>query len=200
MKTGADADSPDRRSPVEDGDVPVKSRLLKGLFLAFCCWHAVFLVISIIPGPRGWDESRNPALNLYELVLGGQQQWNLFFTIPVQHSFDARLEGEDEAGGRITAGCVLPGFKPYPKPHNSRYYVLFNQLIFSSNLTGYRDAYLRKAGQLLPAQRESGAGEHWALVLDAQYTRNLFYSRRGGQMSLPFRKVFDLPVQGENPQ
>ena len=186
--------APEQGSPAEAGGVPVRSCLLTGLLLAFCCWHAVFLVISLIPPPPGRDDPGNPAVDLYRLVLGGRQQWNMFETIPVLHSMDVRLEGEDEAGRKITAGCVLPGFKPYPKPEESRYYVLFYRLMLFDNKIAFQETYLRKAAQLISARRGSGAGGKWSLVMDLEYTRNLVHSRRDGQIPMLHTKTFALPI------
>jgi hypothetical protein len=187
--------SPDDASPGDDAGILKKNPWLKGLLLVFCCCHAVFLCISIIPG----SHFGNPAMELYRLVVGGQQQWNMFSTIPVQHSMDLHFEGENEEGDKMTAGCVLPGLMPYPKPEESRYYVLFHQMMFIPKNVAYRDAYLRKAAQLLPAQPGPGAGRNWLLVVDTEYTRNLYHSRRDGHLSMPVTKTFDLNHPGENP-
>lgn len=199
MRQGDEENAPEHRSPAEAGGVPMKSRLLTGLLLAFCCWHAVFLLISIIPAPPARDDPGNPGVDLYRLVLGGRQQWNMFETIPVLHSMDVRLEGEDEAGGKITTGCVLPGFKPYPKPEDSRYYVLFFRLMLFDNKVAFQEAYLRKAAQLISAPRSPGAGGKWSLVMDLEYTRNLVHSRRDGQVSMLLTKTFDLPIPRGSP-
>lgn len=188
QESGAEFRGPD--SSREAGGSPAKRRLLAGLLLIFCCWHAGFLIVSIIPRGPGQDEPGSPAMDLYRLLTGGRQVWNMFETIPVLHSMDARLEGEDEAGRTITAGCVLPGFTPYPKPESSRHYALFHRLLWSSNGAAFREAYLRKAANLLQNQRDSGARGNWSLVVDADYTRNMFYSRRDGLMSLRVTKTF----------
>lgn len=188
-------DAREPRHAAEAGGVPLKRRLLMGLLLAFCCWHAVFLLISIRPAPPARDDPGNPAVDLYRLMLGGRQQWNMFESIPVLHSMDVRLENGPETGGKITAGCVLPGFKPYPKPEDTRYYVLFFRLMFFDNKAAYRDAYLQKVAQLLPSQ-DSAAGGKWSLVVDMAITRNLVHSRRDGQISLLQTKTFDLPIPG----
>jgi len=185
-----------QENPAEAGGSFWPSRLLKGALLAFCCWHVVFLVISIIPTPPLQHEHGNPVVDLYGLVLGGRQQWTLFETIPLQHSFDLWLEHEDGAGGDVTSGCVLPGFKPYPVPEKSRYYVLFYQLMTFIDDVPYRDAYLRKTARLLEARRGPEAGGKWSLVMAAGYTRTLFYSRRDGQISMMIPKTFDLPPPG----
>jgi len=196
MKKGNPGDSSDQDRLDDAAGFPVKSRWLTGLLLVFCCWHAVFLIVSIIPGPPARDDPGHPAMDFYRLALGGWQHWNMFETIPVLHSMDVRFEGEDEMGRKITAGCVLPGFQPYPKPEKARYYVGFFRLIFFSNKVAYRDAYLRKAAQLLPARPGSGLGGKWSLVVDTEYTRTLFHSRRGGHLSVPFTKTFDLTRPG----
>lgn len=174
--------------------MPEKKRLLAGLLLAFCCWHVTFLVISIMPPPPARDDPGNPVIDLYRLVIGGRQQWNMFETIPVLHSMDVRLEGEDATGQKITAGCVLPGFKPYPKPEDSRYYVLFYRLMMFDNKVAFQEEYLQKVAQLISAQRGFVSGGKWSIVVDLDCTRNLVHSRRDGQLSMLFTKTFPLPV------
>lgn len=190
IRQAEEADAP------KHGSVSVKSRLLTGLLLAFCCWHAVFLLISIVPAPPAKDDRGNPTVDLYRLLLGGRQHWHVFVSIPLLHSMDVRLEHEDENGGKITAGCVLPGLKPYPIPEDTRYYQIFWRLAVFSNEVAFREAYLRKAAQILSALRGSGAHGKWSLVMDLHYTRNLFHSRRDGQLSMLFTKTFDLPMPG----
>lgn len=121
-------------------------------------------------------------MDTYRLLTGGRQLWNMFESIPALHSLDMRIEMEDEAGGKTLVGCVLPGFQPYPKPEISRYYVLFHRLLASPSGDAFREAYLRNVASLLPAQKGSGK---WSLVKDAEFIRDLFYSRRDGQISLP---------------
>jgi hypothetical protein len=130
----------DDGAPAGTGGPSWTSRLGKGLLLAFCCWHAAFLVFSIIPAPPAQATHGNPATDLYRLAFSGREQWNMFDTIPVLHSMDLRLEGEDEKGNKTTTGCLLPGFKPYPKPEESRYYVLFFRLMFYDDVVPYREA------------------------------------------------------------
>ena len=119
-----------------------------GLVLAFCCWHAAFLAISIVPSPPESDAALHPALDFYASAFAGPQRWNVFETIPTLHSVDFRLEGEDENGNIVTHGCVLPDFKPYPKSERVRYYAGLYRM-FSSD--PFRDAYLQRRGQQLPA-------------------------------------------------
>jgi hypothetical protein len=171
-------------------------RLLKGLLLAFCCWHAGFLVVSIIPKPLAQRDHGNPALDLYCLVLSGREEWSVFETIPLQHSMDVWLEREDETGAGATVGCVLPGFKPYPIPEKSRYYMLLYKLMFFLDDAPYRDAYLRKLARLLAARRGPGVDGKWSLVTAAGYTRNLYHIRRDGQISMLVPRTFDLATPG----
>jgi hypothetical protein len=184
--------------PVEAGGVLGRGRLWRGLLLAFCCCHFAFLLRSIIPELPPRAKHGNPAMDLYRLAFGGRQQWTIFETIPVQHSQDVWLESEDKTRGEVTAGCVLPGFKPYPVPEKSRYYVLFYGLINYIDDLPYREAYLRKMAQLLAAGQGPGGGEKWSLVSAAGYTRNLVHSRRDGQVSVLVPKSFDLAMPGGN--
>ena len=189
---------PDPGSAVIADGTPVRGRIASALLLIFCCWHAVFLILSIKPPPPARDDPGIPAVDLYRLALGGRQLWFMFETIPVLHSMDVRLEGEDAMGRKVTAGCVLPGFKPYPRPEDSRYYVLLFRLMFFENKTAFRDAYLRKVAQLLVAARGPDAGRNWSLVADTAFTRILSESRRDGQVSAPVTNAFPLPIPGSS--
>ena len=184
------------RSLPEADVVSFRSPCLKGLLLAFCCWHAVILVISIIPPPPAREDPGNPAMDFYRLALSGRQQWNMFETIPVLHSMGARLEGKDVSGDTITAGCVLPGFKPYPMPEASRYYVLFYRMMFFDNKVAYRDAYMKKIAKALAAREGAAGGRTWSLVLDGAYTRNLIHILHDGKLGMPVSRTYLLPVSG----
>jgi hypothetical protein len=131
-------------------------------------------------------------MDVYRLAFSGRQRWNLFDTIPMHHSMNVRLEGHDGTGKKSTVGSILPGFKPYPQPEHLRYYGVFYQMLTRPDKAAFRDAYLRKAAQLLQEQRDEWTGESWSLVIDAEYTRTLFHSRRDGQMWLPVTKTFPL--------
>lgn len=177
-----------------------RSRWARGLLLAFCCWHAGFLLYSMIPAPAAQDAPGHPVLDFYRLALGGHQRWNMFETIPVLHSLDVRLVGENGTREGATAGPVLPGFAPYPHPESARYYNAFYRLLLANETIAYRDAYLRKVAQLFPAHPSSAAGEQWMVVADQDYTRNIFHSRRGGPVSVMVTKTFDLSeYAGEAP-
>ena len=114
-------DAPPQDRPAEMVEAPLRSRWATGWLLAFCCWHAGFLLYSIRPVPPERIEPGHPALDLYRLVLGGHQRWNMFDTIPVLRSMEVRLVGEDGTREGATAGPVLPGFTPYPHPESARY-------------------------------------------------------------------------------
>jgi len=162
------------------------------LLLVFCCWHAAFLIYSIIPAPPAQNKPGHPVLDFYRIALGGRQQWNMFETIPVLHSLDVRFEGVDRQGRETIVDPVLPGFKPLPRPESARYYNAFYRLLLAAETVPFRDAYLRKVGPLLAAQRDPTAGETWTLVVNQEYTRNLFHSRRGGPISVLVSKSFDI--------
>ena len=182
-----------------DGRVWSKDRLLSGLLLAFCCWHAAFLIISIMPEPPAREGDRKSVLDLYRLVIAGRQQMKLFETIPVHHSLDLYLAGEDESGGKVIAGCVLPGFKEYPAPEETRFYLHFFRMMFSPEFSAYRDAYVRKAAQALAARRGPEAGRNWTLVVEAEYTRNLYHIRRDGEIAVLVKQAINLPAAGNSP-
>ena len=186
----------EHRSPPEAAAVCFGNRWLKGFLLAFCCWHALFLVCSIIPVPPTRENPGNPAVALYRLALGGRQEWNVFNSIPTVHSMDAWLEHEDEKGEKNIVGCVLPGFKTYPVPEETRCYQIFWRLAFFSDGLAFQEAYLKKAAQLLSSQRDPGARGKWSLVMDVEYTRTLALISRDGKLSLPITKTFDLPALG----
>lgn len=188
--------------PPESGGVgalPVKRSLPSHLLLIFCCWHAAFLIFSIIPRIPGQNDRGSRPMDLYRLLTGARQVWNMFESIPALHSLDPRLEADDGTEGKITAGPVLPGFKPYPKPEKTRYYIAFHRLRWAADVppelrrasvVAYRDGYLRKAAELSQAQRGSRAGANWSLVIDAEFTRTLSLIRRDGLMSLRVTNTF----------
>ncbi len=162
--------------------LPLKGRVPAVLLLVFCCWHAVFLVISIVPQRPGQEDRGTLPMNLYGQLAAGNQGWKMFETIPLLHSLDARIEIEDGAGGRKTVGSVLPGFAPYPKPELSRHYILLHRLLLSSSSPSQLEAYLRRVDDHLSALRGPAVRGHWSLVIDAEYTRTLIYSRRDGEL------------------
>jgi hypothetical protein len=170
--------------------LPAKRGPFAYLLLVFFCWHGGFLIFSIIPRAPGQEDPGNPAMDFYRLLTAGRQVWNMFETIPVLHSLDVRLEGLGEKEGKITAGCLLPGFKPCPTPEQPRYYVLFHRLLLTPGGAAFREAYLRKAAQLFPARPGFGVGAGPSLVMDARYTRNLYHIRRDGRVSLWVTKSF----------
>jgi len=179
---------------------PAKGRVGAGLLLAFCCGHAAFLIASIVPRHAVPPERRNPALKLYRTFVGGEQQWNMFETIPTLHSFDARIEADDGQGGRTTVGTVLPGFAPYPKPERSRYYVLFNRMLLNSPQPSFFEAYLRKTDDLLRAQPGNSGARRWAMVVDVEWTRTLIHSSRDGVLYVPASRAFDPANPGGIPR
>jgi hypothetical protein len=176
-------------TPVE-GKRPWRMRLL----LAFCCFHAVFLICSIYP-PGPVDKPGNPALDFYRVVFVGIEQWNMFETIPSLHSMDVRLEGQNDRGETVTKGSILPGFKRYPQPERVRY---FNSLLRVVSNERQLASYLQKLARALPPRQGPEDGKDWALVVDAEYTRHLFHVARDGQVSIFATKAFELPKPGED--
>jgi len=184
-------DPAEHRNPDAAGTEAVKGRVPAVLLLVFCCWHAGFLIFSILPRQPGQENPGNPAMDLYRLLTGGRQVWNVFQTIPPLHAFDARVEVKDETGARTTTGCVLPDLAPYPKPERSRYFVLFHRLLLTSSKHTFFDAYLRKLENRLSSQRGSGIIGRWSLVIDTEYTRTLIYSRGDGVLSVFATRSFN---------
>ena len=109
------------------------------------------------------------------------------------------LEERDATGATITAGCVLPGFRRYPQPETSRYYILFHRMLATSSGAAIRETYLKKINQMPSPPRDFGGCGPWSLVMDVEYTRNLFHIRRDGQIAMPVTKVFGPASPGENP-
>lgn len=166
-------------------------RFSAGVVLAFSCWHAAFLAGSIVPRHEGQETAGTPAMDVYRAFTGSRQIWNMFDTIPLLHSLDVRLEGPGPAGKTMSTGPVLPGFAPYPQPEESRYYALFHRLLFTKDGDAFRAPYLRKAAQLSQPDRTITTDDHgWVLIMDAAITRNLFHSRRDGQIALPVEKKY----------
>lgn len=195
-KSPSSPSSPGDPEPLNAAGSPIKNRLVTGLLLAFCCWHGGFLVYSIFPAPPptpGKEVSRHLGLDFYQLTVSGWQEWTLFDTIPTFHSMDIRLVGEDGMGNEITLGCVLPEFKPYPKPELSRYYTGFYRLL---SFKPYREAYLQNLAKFLPAQQGFKDGKNWSLVVDVNWTRNLHLIRKDGHVTLSGADAFPLPSPG----
>ncbi len=166
------------------------------LLLAFCCWHAVFLIASIAPRKKLPEEKGNAALNLYKLFVSGPQKWNLFETIPDHHDLDPRIVVTDGQGGRTTLGCVLPGFTAYPRPEKARYYNLFFFLLLNVQRPSFFEAYLRQAEDGVRARHGGAIPGHWELVVDVEWTRALVLSRRDGGLYVPGTRSFDVANPG----
>ena len=179
-----------------DGALPLQSRVGTALLLAFCCWHAVFLIASIAPKKKVPEEKGNMALRLYQLFVGGTQHWNLFQTIPDHHSLDPRIVVDDGQGGRTTFGCVLPGFTAYPRPGKSRYYNLFVHLLPNAQRPSFFEAYLRRAEAGVKARHGGAIPGRWELVVDVEWTRTLVHSRRDGRLYVPATRSFDVANPG----
>ena len=186
-------DSTDIAQP---GAFPVKGRVRAVLLLGFCCWHAAFMIASIVPRNDGPHERGNRAVDFYRLFVGGEQQWNMFETIPRHHSLDARIVVDDGKGGRTTLGSVMPGFTPYPSPENARYYNVFYRILQGSVRSPLFLAYLRKTEELLRARHGDSVTGHWALVVDVEWTRTLSESSRDGVLYVSGKRYFDTANPG----
>lgn len=175
---------------------PVKRRVLTILLVSFCCWHAVFLIASIVPRKLTGDERGNRALNFYRLFASGDQRWNMFETIPAHHSLESRIEVDDGRGGRAMMGSVLPGFTPYPNPEDARYYNVLYRILLGPEKSQLFLAYLRKTDDLLRARFGDSITGHWALVVDVEVTRTLILSSRDGVLYVPATRSFDVAHPG----
>jgi hypothetical protein len=181
----------------------IKNRWLQGLLLAFCCGHALVILGSIVSPLASaafkseGQKPAHPALDLYQLMTAGRQEWNMFETIPKLHAMDVRLEGQNERGELIKRGSVLPGLRSYPRPEGIRYYNAYFRLLSSEK---YREAYLRRLAQTVPAVKGPEDGRDWALVVDAEYTRHLFHIRRDGHVSLLATERYELPMPADDPR
>ena len=169
----------------------MKGRVGAVLLVGFCCWHAVFLIASIVPRKPSGKERGNRALDFYRVFASGDQLWNMFETIPPHHSLDARIELDDGHGGRTLMGSVLPGGTPYPNPEDARYYNVFYRILLGSEKSPLFLAYLRRMDDLLRAQYGDSMMGHWELVVDVEVTRVLSASRRDGGLYLPATRSFD---------
>jgi hypothetical protein len=167
------------------------------LLLLFCCWHAGFLIFSVLPRLPGQDLPGYYPVDLYRLVTGSRQMWRLFHTIPVMRSLRIHLEATQADGKILTAGCLLPGFTPYPLPENSRFFTLFERMLTHPIGELYREAYIRKVNHLQNANTPLEEHLEWNLVFEGEAIRNLFYSRIDRQVSAPFTKRFGTPKAEE---
>lgn len=186
----------DSAGPAQRGPFPVKNRVGAALLVGFCCWHSIFLIAAVVPRTVGRDERGNPATDLYRTLVSGPQQWNVFETIPLLHSFDARIQVDDGRGHRETLGSVMPGFAPYPRPENARYYNVFYRMLLDPDRSAFLEAYLRKAGTQMRSPQGGAFTGHWALVVDVEWTRILGESRRGGALYVPATRAFDTAHRG----
>lgn len=186
----------DSACATQPGSLRAKTTLWALLMLVFCCWHAGFLIVSILPRDKEARERGNPAMNLYRLFVGGDQHWNMFETIPQHHSLGARIEVYDEKGGRTILGSVMPGFSPYPDPEDARYYNVFFRILMDSEKSRLFHAYLRKIDALLGARHGNSIAGHWAMVVDVEWMRVLSEIRRDGVLYVPGTRSFDIANPG----
>lgn len=180
-------------SPPESVDATPRKRVGRALLLAFCCAHAAYLIYSVVPAPPAQDNPGHPVLDFYRLALGGRQIWNMFDTIPVLHSLEVRVVGDNGTREGLIVGPVLPGFAPYPKPENVRYYNGFYRLLLANEKYAYREAYLRKMAGLIAREPSLAPVRDWAVVVNQEYTRTLFHIRRDRHVGMPVEKSFELP-------
>ena len=186
----------DATSPAPHGVWPAKGRVGAALLLAFCCWHAVFLLASLVPKNVARPEQRNARSNLYRLFIGGPQQWNMFETIPHHHYLDPKVVVDDGRGGRTTFGCMLPGLSAYPRPEKARYYNLWFHLLTSAQRPSFFEAYLRRVEDEVKARHGGAIPGRWELVVDVEWTRTLLHSRRDGGLYVPATRTFDVANPG----
>ena len=186
----------DPAHPAPPGTGSLPRRAASVLLLGFCCWHAVFLITSILPQHQSREEAGNAARNLYQIFVSGRQQWNVFETIPLHHSLEARIVVDDGPGGRATVGSILPGLTPYPQPENARYYNLFSTMLLNSPKPSYFESYLRRTEETLRARHGGATAVPWVLVVDVEWTRTLIHSRRGGGLYVPATRSFDVANPG----
>lgn len=169
------------------------------LLLLFCCWHAGYLVYSIVPRMAGQDAAGAPVLDAYRFVTGSRQVWRLFHTIPRMRSLQIQLEAEEPDGTLRCAGVLLPGFGACPVEENSRFYTLTERLLASPQGIPYRESYVRKVNGLLNAGRPPGDRLPWSLVFEGEALRDLFFCKIDKRLSAPFRSGFG-PEKAAHPQ
>lgn len=183
----------------DDSASAPQSRMRKAgsaLLLAFCCFHAVFLIVSVAPKNTFLAAKGNFALDLYRTFIGGPQQWNLFHSIPDHHSLELRIVLDDAQGGRSSVGCVLPGFTDYPSPEKPRYYNLFYRMLTNDHRPSFFEAYLRRLEAGLKARHGGAVPGSWELVADVEWTRTLLHIKRDGRLYAPGTRSFDAANPG----
>lgn len=161
------------------------TRLLGSL----CLWHALTLVICILPGQWRSSGVVGEVLGQYQNATGTQQEWTMFHTIPVIHRMDVRLEARDPVGTPQPMGAVLPGFQPYPQPEEARYYSLFDRMTYLPQGQEYADALLARAANELGPAMDPGHAP-LTLVIDAWYTRSLMGIHKLGETAVERTKEF----------
>ena len=156
---------------------------------ALCLWHALTLVICILPGQWRSSGVVGEVLGQYQNATGTRQEWTMFHTIPVIHRMEVRLEATDPAGTPQPMGAVLPGFQPYPLPEEARYYSLFDRMTYLPQGQEYADALLARAANELGPVMDAGQAP-LTLVIDAWYTRSLMGIQKLGETAVERTKVF----------
>ena len=190
----------DPATATQSGAFPVKGRVWAVLLLGFCCWHAGFLIASIVPRQTDDGKKGSPAMNLYRTFVSGDQRWNMFESIPLHHSLNARIEVDDGKGGRATMGSVMPGFTPYPNPEDARYYNSFFRILLDPARSAFFQAYLRRTDALLRTRHGNAITGRWALVVDVECMRTLILSSRDGVLYVPASRSFDTANPGGVPR
>ena len=186
----------DSTNAAQHGALPVQGRVGAALLLAFCCWHALYLIASIVPKNVARPAEGKTKSHLYKLFVSGPQQWNMFETIPHHHFLDPKIVLADGQGGRTTIGSVLPGFTAYPRPEKARYYNLWYHLLTNAQRPSFFEAYLRGVEDGLKARHGEAIPGRWEAVVDVEWTRTLFHSRRDGGLYVPSTRSFDVANPG----
>ena len=106
------------------GGEPKSGKRLIAVVIAFGLFHALSLVLAILP--RDWAINR--LLAPYRQLTGTEQEWGMFYTIPTMQENAVAVEVTDAGGVTAERGPILPGLKSYRTHAQIRYYYLLNRL------------------------------------------------------------------------
>ncbi|MGI9240678.1 MAG: hypothetical protein ACR2RV_07750, partial [Verrucomicrobiales bacterium] len=154
----------DEASGTRTSQIP--SRRLLALAVGFGLFHALTLVLAILPH----DWAINRLLSPYRQLTGSDQEWGMFYTIPTMQENSMEIDVVDGSGETSVRGPILPGLKPYRTHAKIRYYYLLNSLTDAGQ--PYLGAYVKQLGEAV-AEDSGGRASEFSIRMDRRYIRLL---------------------------